>query len=179
MPDNVKDKGGRPSVMLDDRQKQLVSYYARNGVPAKYLAELLGIARRTFYNILNRDLEVYALYRRGMLLANVAVSNWLFESCRHIMQKVPLLDENGNQVRDSQTNELKFQEIIQQRGSIEAQKFWLRTRAGWNDRFYKEMMPPMEEDEIDEFEGLSDEDIIAIVEIGRKMEAFTRGEEGN
>ncbi len=175
MAKDKKPRRGRPLVQLDDRQKQLVVYYARNGVPVKYLAKLLGIGRTTFFQILNRDIEIYELYSQGVLLANVAVSNWLFESCRPITKKIPLLDADGNQVRDPQTNEPQFQDIVQQRGSIEAQKFWMRTRAGWKDRFYIETMPPIEEGDIDELEGLSDEDIITIVEIGRKLEESREG----
>ncbi len=172
MPDDVKDKGGRPSVVLNDKQRQLVLYYARNGVPVKYLAELLGIARATFFRILQRDPEVLRLYMRGVLLANVAVSNWLFESCRPLTRTVPLLNADGTQATDPETGELRFQEIVQQRGSIEGQKFWLRTRAGWTERFYIETMPPVEEETLDDTELLPEEDIRTIVEIGRKLEAL-------
>jgi len=172
MSKGEKGKGGRPPVELDERQKQLVLYYARNGVPTKHLAELLGISRSAFYNILRRDPEVYALYRQGVLLANVAVSNWLFESCKPVVKQIPLIDADGNQVIDPGTGEPKFYEQVVQRGSIEAQKFWLRTRAGWKDRFYIEHTPPVEDDDLDELEILPDEDIRTIVEIGRKLEGL-------
>jgi hypothetical protein len=58
-----KNLGGRPMVVLTEKQKEKLSYMAPY-LTADQIADCLEVPRRTFFEILKRDEEVAALYKK-------------------------------------------------------------------------------------------------------------------
>ena len=65
MSDQV-DKGGRPLIVLTDAQREQVENLARVGMSIELISDHLGIARKTFYNLLDRDPALSKSYARGL-----------------------------------------------------------------------------------------------------------------
>lgn len=60
----VKDKGGRPKNVLND--EQLIQVEKLAGIlTSEQLADFLGIARTTFYDVMKRQPEVSERYKKG------------------------------------------------------------------------------------------------------------------
>ena len=57
-----KNKGGRPMIVLTDEQKKELETLAAV-LNTEQIADYFGISRRVFFNILERDDEVSALYK--------------------------------------------------------------------------------------------------------------------
>jgi len=60
----AKRKGGKPRIILTDEQKAQVEALA-SVLTTEQLSDYLGIARRTFYDIMERDEELSARYKKG------------------------------------------------------------------------------------------------------------------
>lgn len=59
-----KNKGGRPRIELTPEEKAEVKTLAAV-LSTEQVADYFGISRKTFYNILERDEEVFTLYKKG------------------------------------------------------------------------------------------------------------------
>ena len=73
-----KNKGGRPMVVLTDKQKAEVQTLAAV-LTQEQIADYLGISRSTFYQILERDEEVSAQYKKGKAKAVGSVAQSLVQ----------------------------------------------------------------------------------------------------
>ena len=79
-----KNKGGRPLIELTAEQITEVGALA-SYLNQEQIADYLGISRRTFIDILNRDDEVFAQYKKGKSTAIASVAGNLIAQA-----------ENGN-----------------------------------------------------------------------------------
>lgn len=73
-----KNKGGRPAIVLTDKQKQEVETLAPF-LSTEMIADYIGIGRSTFFNILERDEEVSGLYKKGRAKAVGSVAQSLVQ----------------------------------------------------------------------------------------------------
>lgn len=76
--DTEPNKGGRPPVVLDASQRELVKKYA-GALSVEQLSDLLGISKPTFYEIMKRDEEVSFLYKYGRADRIAKVTDTLFK----------------------------------------------------------------------------------------------------
>jgi hypothetical protein len=76
-----KNKGGRPRIELTDEQKKEVKTLAAV-LTTEQIADYFGIGRRTFYDIMERDEEVSAQYKKGKAQAIGAVAQNLIQQAR-------------------------------------------------------------------------------------------------
>ena len=72
--DEIKNKGGRPLTILSDEQKIEVKTLAAV-LTTDQIADYFGIGRRTFYDIMQRDPEVSAQYKKGKAKAILFAGN--------------------------------------------------------------------------------------------------------
>ena len=77
-----KNKGGRPAKQLTDEQKLEVKTLAAV-LNAHQIADYFGIGRRTFYDIMKRDEEVSAQYKKGKAQAIGFVGQNLITKARN------------------------------------------------------------------------------------------------
>ena len=80
----MKDKknlGGRPTIVLTDEQKREVETLAAV-LTTEQIADYFGISRRVFFDILDRDEEVSALYKKGKARAVGFVAQNLIQKAR-------------------------------------------------------------------------------------------------
>ena len=96
----TKNKGGRPKITFNEEQKKEVETLAAV-LSTEQIADYFGISRRVFFDILERDEEVSALYKKGKARAVGFVAQNLIQKAR--------------------------------RGYLGAQKFYLKTQAGWKE----------------------------------------------
>ena len=98
-----ENKGGRPETVLIDKQiaqvEALAAYLTINDI-----ASYFGICERTFYDIKNRQEEVFAAYQRGIAKARIRVGSKL-------MKFIDSDDLNAT--------------------TLDATKFYLTHQAGW------------------------------------------------
>ncbi len=98
-----ENKGGRPETVLIDKQiaqvEALAAYLTINDI-----ASYFGICERTFYDIKNRQEEVFAAYQRGIAKALIRVGSKL-------MKFIDSDDLNAT--------------------TLDATKFYLTHQAGW------------------------------------------------
>ena len=73
-----KGKAGRPPILLTDEQKKKVRELA-SICTTEQIADYLGIGRTTFFEILNRDDEISALYKKGKAEGHNFVASKLME----------------------------------------------------------------------------------------------------
>lgn len=83
MPDKAtelseKNKGGRPSITLSKKQKDVLPTLASK-LTAEQIADSFNISRRSFFNLLERDEEVFALYKKGKADGIDRVANSLID----------------------------------------------------------------------------------------------------
>lgn len=76
-----KNKGGRPRIELTDEQKKEVKTLAAV-LTTEQIADYFGIGRRTFYDIMERDEEVSAQYKKGKAQAIGTVAQNLIQQAR-------------------------------------------------------------------------------------------------
>lgn len=69
-----KDTGGRPQVQLTDKQKAEVETLAAI-LTGEQIADYFGISRATWYNIMERDDEVFRQYKKGKARAIASVAS--------------------------------------------------------------------------------------------------------
>lgn len=164
------NKGGRPKIELTEQQKNQISFYAKNGLPMEAIAQLIGVSERTLWRRIREDPEVLALYKKGVYLANSAVANWLFDSCKPTYKRQPKIDSEGNPVIND-AGMVVMEDVKVSDGNTAAQIFWLKSRAGWREKISLEIEKLPTVDEIPpEFERLSDEDRRRLIEIYEKLE---------
>lgn len=76
-----KNKGGRPSVVLD--KGQIAQVEALGSVLSiEQIADYFGIGRTTFYSVMDRQPEVAEHYKRGKARAIGAVAQGLLKKAR-------------------------------------------------------------------------------------------------
>ena len=75
-----KNLGGRPPIILTDEQKNTVQQMAKVST-VQQIADYLGISRRGFFNLIETDEEVYALYKKGRVEGHYFVAG-------HLMKKI-------------------------------------------------------------------------------------------
>jgi len=68
--------GGRPKIELTDEQIVQVESLAAY-LTSEEIADYLGISRRVFYDIMEREPEVYARYTRGRARVKARIANRL------------------------------------------------------------------------------------------------------
>ena len=73
-----KDKGGRPPIVLTEEQKKKVRDLA-SICTTQQIADYLGISRKVFFDILERDEEVSTLYKKGRAEGHNFVAGKLME----------------------------------------------------------------------------------------------------
>jgi len=142
LPESTKNPGGRPKIELSDIDKQKIQLYAGRGVPIWAIAEMLDMSERTLHRRFHEDPEVLAAYQIGVYRANFQVSQWLFDSCRPIYERVPKTDSDGNPVINN-AGMVVYEDILKDRGNVSAQIFWMKTRAGWKETVQLEMSNPV------------------------------------
>ena len=76
-----KNKGGRPLIIFTDEQKKEVQTLAAV-LTTDQIADYFNIAHRTFDEILARDADVAALYKRGKAKAIASVGSTLLSKAR-------------------------------------------------------------------------------------------------
>lgn len=76
-----KHAGGRPAIVLNDEQVTQVEALAAV-LSAELIADYFGIARRTFYDIMERQPEVHARYKSGKAKAIDSVAKGLLQKAR-------------------------------------------------------------------------------------------------
>lgn len=81
MKDKEKNKGGRPSIQLTSEQKAEVETLAAV-LNVEQIADYFGISRRVFYDIMERDEEVSAQYKKGKAKAVGFVAQNLIQKAR-------------------------------------------------------------------------------------------------
>tara|TARA_B100000530_G_C15885801_1_gene459342 strand:+ start:582 stop:962 length:381 start_codon:yes stop_codon:yes gene_type:complete len=79
--ENKKNKGGRPKIELSRKQKSEVETLAAV-LTTEQIADYFGISRRVFFDILDRDEEVSALYKKGKARAVGFVAQNLMQKAR-------------------------------------------------------------------------------------------------
>ena len=79
--ENKKNKGGRPKIELSRKQKGEVETLAAV-LTTEQIADYFGISRRVFFDILDRDKEVSALYKKGKARAVGFVAQNLMQKAR-------------------------------------------------------------------------------------------------
>ena len=77
----TKNKGGRPKITFNEEQKKEVETLAAV-LSTEQIADYFGISRRVFYDILERDEEVSALYKKGKARAVGFVAQNLIQKAR-------------------------------------------------------------------------------------------------
>jgi predicted DNA-binding transcriptional regulator AlpA len=78
---NKKNKGGRPSIKLTKEQKSELETLAAV-LNVEQIADYFGISRRVFYDIMERDEEVSAQYKKGKAKAVGFVAQNLIQKAR-------------------------------------------------------------------------------------------------
>jgi IS30 family transposase len=78
----MANKTGRPKIELTSEQKAQVEALA-SVLTQEQIADYLGICRRTFNNIIERDEEVYAQYKKGKAKAIASVAGNLVNKARN------------------------------------------------------------------------------------------------
>lgn len=81
MSDAEKNKGGRPKIELSEKQKKVLPTLAQK-LTAEQIADSFGISRKTFFNILERDEEVFTLYKKGKAKGIDIVADSLIDMAR-------------------------------------------------------------------------------------------------
>ena len=76
-----KNKGGRPPTILDDEQMAQVEALGAV-LSIEQIADYFGIAKSTFYSIMERQPEVSLRYKRGKAKAIGSVSQGLLKKAR-------------------------------------------------------------------------------------------------
>ena len=76
-----KNKGGRPLIVLTDEQRSELETLAAV-LNVEQIADYFGISRRVFYDIMERDEEVSAQYKKGKAKAVGFVSENLNQKAR-------------------------------------------------------------------------------------------------
>ena len=79
--ENKKNVGGRPKIVLTDEQKREVETLAAV-LTTEQIADYFSISRRVFFDILERDEEVSALYKKGKARAVGFVAQNLIQKAR-------------------------------------------------------------------------------------------------
>ena len=69
-----KDQGGRPMVELTEKQISEVETLAAI-LTTEQIADYFGISRKTWYNIMERNEEVFTHYKRGKARAIASVAS--------------------------------------------------------------------------------------------------------
>ena len=69
-----KDKGGRPQVELTDKQISEVETLAAI-LSTEQIADYFGISRATWYNLMERNEEVFRHYKKGKARAIASVAS--------------------------------------------------------------------------------------------------------
>jgi len=77
----TKNKGGRPKIVLTNEQKREVETLAAV-LTTEQIADYFSISRRVFFDILERDEEVSALYKKGKARAVGFVAQNLIQKAR-------------------------------------------------------------------------------------------------
>ena len=77
----TKNKGGRPKITFNEEQKKEVETLAAV-LSTEQIADYFGISRRVFFDILERDEEVSALYKKGKARAVGFVALNLIQKAR-------------------------------------------------------------------------------------------------
>ena len=57
-------KGGRPLIVLDDKQKKIIKTCSGR-LNAEQIADMIGVSRSSFFEIMQRDEVVSGLYKKG------------------------------------------------------------------------------------------------------------------
>jgi len=81
MENKEKNKGGRPRIELTKAQKSEIKTLAAV-LSTEQIADYFGIGRRTFYDIMERDDEVSAQYKKGKAEAVGFVAQNLIQKAR-------------------------------------------------------------------------------------------------
>jgi len=76
-----KNKGGRPLIVLTDEQRSELETLAAV-LNVEQIADYFGISRRVFYDIMERDEEVSAQYKKGKARAVGFVAQNLIQKAR-------------------------------------------------------------------------------------------------
>lgn len=76
-----KNKGGRPLIVLTDEQRSELETLAAV-LNVEQIADYFGISRRVFYDIMERDEEVSAQYKKGKAKAVGFVAQNLIQKAR-------------------------------------------------------------------------------------------------
>ena len=76
--DDEGKKGGRPIIKLSDSQKIEVKALAQY-LSQEQIADYLGVTRKTFAAIIERDPEVFTHYKKGKATAVVSVAKGLVQ----------------------------------------------------------------------------------------------------
>lgn len=76
-----KNKGGRPLIVLTDEQRNELETLAAV-LNVEQIADYFGISRRVFYDIMERDKEVSAQYKKGKAKAVGFVAQNLIQKAR-------------------------------------------------------------------------------------------------
>ena len=71
---------GRPKFTISDDQKESIGNLAKT-LTQEQIADFLGIGRRTFIEMLNRDEELSAHYKKGKSEAIAGVAGHLLKNC--------------------------------------------------------------------------------------------------
>ena len=71
---------GRPKFSISDDQKERIGNLAKT-LTQEQIADFLGISRRTFIEMLNRDEELSAQYKKGKSQAIAGVGQHLLKNC--------------------------------------------------------------------------------------------------
>ena len=77
----TKNKGGRPKITFNEEQKKEVETLAAV-LSTEQIADYFGISRRVFFDILERDEDVSALYKKGKARAVGFVAQNLIQKAR-------------------------------------------------------------------------------------------------
>ena len=73
-----KGKAGRPPILLTDEQKKKVRELA-SICTTEQIADYLGIDRSSFFNLIERDEELFRLYKKGKAEGHNFVASKLME----------------------------------------------------------------------------------------------------
>ena len=77
-----KNKGGRPKIVLSEEQRKELETLAAV-LSTEQIADYFGISRRVFFDIIDRDEEVSALYKKGKAKAVGFVAQNLIQKAKN------------------------------------------------------------------------------------------------
>lgn len=120
---------GRPPVLLDEHDRHQAEALAAYGLTETAIAEVLGLAPRTYFRRKGDDPALVAALERGRAVAQARVARSLYELAVGARMRVLRRDKQGRIIRNA-AGEAEVEEVYVRVPDIRAIVWWERTRCG-------------------------------------------------